>query len=146
MLTAVVSVIILLLCGAVVVTIAKDRGPGPDDAAVSYEYAWDRLDFASLFSLSAAELRDGLDRKQFVAAKKRACVRPAHGGSVGLVEAVVADNDVAVHRALARDRHGASRRAARRLDRPQPWPIDLIRPDGVDGWCTGTRSHRRRRR
>jgi len=39
---------------------------------VSYELAWDRLDFESLFTLSASELRDGLDRRGFVAAKKTA--------------------------------------------------------------------------
>ena len=93
MVTAVVAVIILLLCGAVVVAIAKDRGPGPDDVAVSYEHAWDRLDFASLFTLSASELRDGLDRKAFVAAKRAAYAERSE--LRGLVENVVAD-DVAV--------------------------------------------------
>jgi hypothetical protein len=72
MLTAIVGTILLLLCVAVVVGVAKDRGPGPDDVAVSYERAWDRLDFSSLFTLSASELRDGLDRKGFVAAKQAA--------------------------------------------------------------------------
>jgi hypothetical protein len=52
------------------VAIAKDKGPGPDDVAVSYELAWDRLDFESLFTLSGQELRDGRDRKSFVAAKR----------------------------------------------------------------------------
>ena len=93
MLTAVVSIIILLLCGAVVVAIAKDRGPGPDDVAVSYEHAWDRLDFAALFTLSAAELRDGMDRKKFIAAKRAAYAERTE--LRGLVASVVAD-DVAV--------------------------------------------------
>jgi len=97
-LTAVVSVIILLLCGAVVVTIAMDRGPGPDDVAVSYEHAWDRLDFASLFSLSAAELRDGMDRKRFIAAKRAAYAD--RGELRGLAANVVAE-DVAVRGAHA---------------------------------------------
>ena len=44
MLTAIVGTILLLLCVAVVVGVAKDRGPRPDDVAVSYEHAWDRLD------------------------------------------------------------------------------------------------------
>jgi hypothetical protein len=72
MLVAVVGAILLLLCLAVVVAIAKDRGPSPDDVAVSYEHGWDRLDFDALWTLSAAELRDGLDRRQFVAAKRAA--------------------------------------------------------------------------
>jgi hypothetical protein len=70
--TAVVGAIVLVLIFAVVVAIAKDRGPGPDDVAVSYELAWDRLDFESVFTLSGGELRDGRDRKAFVAAKQAA--------------------------------------------------------------------------
>ena len=72
MIIAVVGIIVLGLALAVVVAIARDKGPGPDDVAVSYELAWDRFDFESLFTLSAAELRDGLDRRAFVAAKKSA--------------------------------------------------------------------------
>jgi hypothetical protein len=63
---------VIALCIALVVAIARDRGPGPGDVAVSYEYAWDRLDFDALWTLSAKELRDGLDRRQFVAAKRAA--------------------------------------------------------------------------
>jgi hypothetical protein len=63
---------VIALCIALVVAVARDKGPGPGDAAVSYEYAWDRLDFEALWTLSANELRDGLDRKQFVAAKRTA--------------------------------------------------------------------------
>ena len=62
----------LLLCLAVVVAIAKDRGPVPDDVAVSYEMAWDRFDFDVLWTLSGSELRDGLDRHEFVDAKRAA--------------------------------------------------------------------------
>jgi hypothetical protein len=60
---------------------------------VSYEYAWDRLDFHALYSLSASELRDGLDRRHYVAAKRVAYAQRAE--LRGLVEQVVAD-DVAV--------------------------------------------------
>jgi hypothetical protein len=69
---AIVVVIVLGLALAVVVAIARDKGPGPDDVAVAYELAWDHLDFESVFTLSAAELRDGLDRRAFVKAKKAA--------------------------------------------------------------------------
>ena len=72
MIIAVVGIVILALMLAVVVVIAKDRGPGPGDVAVAYELAWDRLDFESVFTLSGAELRDGLDRRGFVAAKRAA--------------------------------------------------------------------------
>ena len=72
MITAVVGIVILALTIAVVVVIAKDRGPGPGEVAVAYELAWDRLDFESLFTLSGLELRDGLDRRGFIAAKRTA--------------------------------------------------------------------------
>jgi hypothetical protein len=63
---------VVVLCFALVVLVARDRGPDAAEVAVSYELAWDRLDFDALWTLSAAELRDGLDRRQFVAAKRAA--------------------------------------------------------------------------
>jgi hypothetical protein len=72
MVTAVVGILVLVVLFAVIVAIAKDPGPGPEDVAVAYEVAWDKLDFESLYTLSGRELRDGLDRHQFVAAKKAA--------------------------------------------------------------------------
>jgi hypothetical protein len=67
--------LVLLLCLALVIAVARDTGPGPGEVAVSYELAWDRLDFDSLWTLSGPELRDGLDRKGFVAAKRAAYER-----------------------------------------------------------------------
>jgi Domain of unknown function (DUF4878) len=93
MLVAVVGTILLLLCLAVVVAIAKDRGPSPDDVAVSYEHAWDRLDFDALWTLSAAELRDGLDRRQFAAAKRAAYADKQE--LRGLAAAVTVDESIA---------------------------------------------------
>lgn len=72
MVTAVVAVLVFLVMIAVIVAIAKDPGPGPGDVAVAYEVAWDHLDFESLYTLAGRELRDGLDRQQFVTAKKSA--------------------------------------------------------------------------
>ena len=72
MIFAVVITLVLLLCLAVVIAIAKDRGPTPDDVAVSYEMAWDRFDFDVLWKLSGTELRDGLDRHEFVDVKRTA--------------------------------------------------------------------------
>lgn len=52
------------------VAIARESGVSPAETAVAYEAAWDRLDFATLYDLSGIELRDRLDRRSFVAAKK----------------------------------------------------------------------------
>jgi len=67
-----VGILVFVLTLSVVVMIAKDRGPGPGEVAVAYELAWDHLDFESLFTLSGLELRDGLDRRDFIAAKRSA--------------------------------------------------------------------------
>ncbi len=94
MIIAVVGVVILALMLAVVVAIARDRGPGPGDTAVAYELAWDRLDFESLYTLSGTELRDGLDRHAFVAAKRTAYEQQRQLG--GLVDRVGIDEAVSV--------------------------------------------------
>jgi len=91
---AIVGVVILALALAVVVAIARDRGPGPGDVAVAFEFAWDALDFESVFTLSAAELRDGLDRRAFVAAKRAAYEQRASLG--GLVDRVGVDQAATV--------------------------------------------------
>jgi hypothetical protein len=96
--TAVVGIAVLVLMLAVVVMIAKDRGPGPGEVAVAYELAWDRLDFESLFTLSGPELRDGLDRRDFVEAKRNAYAQQHELG--GLVERVGVD-EVASSRDVA---------------------------------------------
>ena len=74
MILAVVGGIILLLCVALVIAVARDPGPRPDEVAFAYELAWDRLDFDSLWTLSGTELHDGLDRKSFISAKHAAYV------------------------------------------------------------------------
>lgn len=98
MITAVVGILVLALAITVIVMIAKDRGPGPGEVAVAYEQAWDRLDFESLFTLSGVELRDGLDRRGFVTAKRAAYAQQHELG--GLAERVGIDQ-VANSRDLA---------------------------------------------
>jgi hypothetical protein len=71
-LTAIIGVTILMLVISLVVVVAKDPGPSPDDVAVGYERAWDGLDFDALWALSGDELRDGMARKPFIAAKQAA--------------------------------------------------------------------------
>lgn len=97
MITAVVGTLVLLLALAVVVAIAKDHGPGAGEVAVAYEMAWDRLDFESLFTLSGPELRDGLGRRDFIAAK-RAAYREQHDLG-GLVERAGVDEVATVRNA-----------------------------------------------
>jgi hypothetical protein len=85
----VVGVVIVGLCVALVAVVTVDPGPSPVDVALAYEQAWDNLDFESLWSLSGDELRDGLSRPEFVAAKRAAYERQA--GLRGLADRVVAD-------------------------------------------------------
>jgi hypothetical protein len=84
--------LIVLLCIALVIAIAHDRGPGPADTAVSYELAWDRLDFEAIWNMSGIELRDGLGRKEYVAAKR---IAYATQGALGGLAADVVVDDVA---------------------------------------------------
>jgi hypothetical protein len=70
--SAIVAVVIFLLVITLVVIFAREPGPTPTDIAISYELAWDRLDFDTLWALSGPDLRDGLDKRDYVAAKKRA--------------------------------------------------------------------------
>jgi hypothetical protein len=77
---AVVGFIVLALCVALIVAVVRDPGPRPDEVALAYELAWDRLDFDSLWTLSGTELHDGLDRDKFIAAKRSAyAARPELG-------------------------------------------------------------------
>jgi hypothetical protein len=72
MTAAIIAVAVIALTLALVVIVARDGGPPPSDVALAYESAWDHLDFESLWMLSGDELRDGLGRKAFVAAKTAA--------------------------------------------------------------------------
>jgi hypothetical protein len=129
--TAVVAVIVLALALAVVVMIAKDRGPGPGEVAVAYELAWDRLDFESLFTLSGTELRDGLDRRAFIAAK-RSAYRQQHALG-GLVEqagvedlASTRDAAVAITRVELND-HTVVRNRVEMIRRNGRWQVVAYR-------------------
>ena len=86
----IVGILVLLVSVAVVVAIAKDPGVQPEDVAVAYELAWDKLDFESLYTLAGPELRDGLDRRQFIAAKDAAYAQ--QHAMTGLAERVGVDD------------------------------------------------------
>lgn len=72
MISIIVAVTVFAVVLAAIVLFARDRGPQPGEIAISYELAWDRLDFEALWVMSGDELRDGLDKKTFVAAKRTA--------------------------------------------------------------------------
>jgi hypothetical protein len=72
MISAIVALVIFALVITVIVLFAREPGPTPADIAIAYELAWDRLDFDTLWSLSGPEMRDGLDKRDYIAAKQRA--------------------------------------------------------------------------
>jgi hypothetical protein len=90
-------IVAMVICFALLifmwVSIAREPGPSPADVAIAYERAWDDLDFSLLFDLSGDELRDGLRRDDFIAAK-----RAAYQGKSGRLGAHVAiDTSVVGH-------------------------------------------------
>ncbi|HSO96676.1 MAG TPA: hypothetical protein VLV81_11610 [Acidimicrobiia bacterium] len=85
----VAGVVIVGLCVALVIIVSADPGPSPVDVAMAYEDAWDHLDFEGLWSMSGEELRDGLNRPEFVAAKRAAYEHQT--GLRGLADRVVVD-------------------------------------------------------
>ena len=79
------------------ISIGREPGPGPSDVAIAYERAWDELDFNLLFDLSGPELRDGLRRDQFLAAKRAAYAqRSARIGAEISVETSVSGTKTAL--------------------------------------------------
>ena len=99
MLTAVVAVAVVGLVIALVLAVACERGPPPSDVALAYEMAWDHLDFESLWAVSGDELRDGLGRREFVAAKVAAYAqqtRLSHLARDIVIESVDQGGDFAV--------------------------------------------------
>jgi hypothetical protein len=101
MLTAVVVVVIFVLILAFVLAVAREQGPPPSDVALAYELAWDHLDFESLWAVSGDELRDGLGRREFVAAKVAAYAQQArlsHLAREIVIENVDQRGDLAVVR------------------------------------------------
>ena len=71
--------VIVVLLGFLLYAIAHEPGPGAPDVAIAYERAWDELNFGLLWDLSGPELRDGLRRDQFIAAKRAAYATTPRG-------------------------------------------------------------------
>jgi hypothetical protein len=62
--------VIVALIGFLFYAVAHEPGPRAPDVAIGYEHAWDELNFGLLWDLSGPELRDGMRRDQFIAAKR----------------------------------------------------------------------------
>ena len=81
------------------ISVGREPGPGASDVAIAYERAWDELDFSLLYDLSGAELRDGLRRDQFIAAKRAAYADAEKNRRIGaeiVVETAVAGQQTAL--------------------------------------------------
>ena len=92
-------IVVFLLLLFMWISIGREPGPGPSDVAIAYERAWDELDFSLLFDLSGPELRDGLRRDQFIAAKRAAYKDAEKHTRIGAritVETTIAGNQTAL--------------------------------------------------
>jgi hypothetical protein len=127
MVTALVALAVFSLIVALVVAVARDPGPSPAESALAYEDAWDRLDFSSLWDLSGDELRDGLDRKAFVAAKQAAYSQQAGLGQlaqeVTLEDARTARSIAVVHTRVDLRDGGVARNEVRLTKRAGRWVV-----------------------
>jgi hypothetical protein len=126
-LTALVGVAVVVLVLAFVIAFARDQGPSPSDVALSYEQAWDGLDFTALWDLSGDELRDGLDRKEFVTAKAAAYAAQAGLGRLArrvVLEDARTNRSVAiVHTLLELRDGGAARNEIHLVKRAGRWAV-----------------------
>jgi hypothetical protein len=104
--TIVPLVVVGILIGALgmflLVALALQKTASPEDVAVAYELAWDRLDFERLWELSGDRLRDGRTRELFLADKQAAYAgeAPAMTGLVrrATVESLEVDKGHAIAR------------------------------------------------
>jgi len=71
--------VIVAILGFLFFAIAHERGPSAPDVAIGYERAWDELNFGLLWDMSGPELREGLRRDQFIAAKREAYANESRG-------------------------------------------------------------------
>jgi hypothetical protein len=137
MISAILAIVVLVLIVALVVAVARDPGPPAEDVAVAYEDAWDRLDFEALWTLSGDELRDGMGRRDFVAAKGAAYQRQPQLG--GLAARVVVEHlDVGKHAAVVRTRvdvreGGVARNEVQLEHRAGRWVVVAYHLLGSDG-------------
>lgn len=136
MVTAVVGVAIFVLIIALVIAVARDPGPPPDDVAVAYERAWDHLDFDALWAMSGDELRDGMGHRPFIEAKRAAYAGQADLGGLAdsvSVERFETGHQVAVvHTLVALRKGGAAHNEMQLEQRGGRWVVvsyRLLRSD-----------------
>ena len=99
----VVGILILALGVFLLVALTLQKTAAPEEVAVAYELAWDRLDFERLWELSGDGLRDGRTREAFLADKRAAYAGGALGGLTNLVRrAIVESLEVVKGHAIAR--------------------------------------------
>jgi hypothetical protein len=101
--SAIVALTVFALVVCVIVLFARDAGPAPADIVVSYELAWDRLDFDALWTLSGDEMRDGLDKRAYIQAKTAAYAGRTELGHLA-ARVDVQDVNVGIAHALVRTR------------------------------------------
>ena len=127
MVTALVALAVFALVVSLIVAVAHDPGPSPAESALAYEDAWDRLDFATLWELSGDELRDGLDRKAFVAAKLAAYSQQPGLGQlareVTLEDTRSAQSIAVVHTRVELRDGGTARNEVRLTKRAGRWAV-----------------------
>ena len=91
--------VIVALLGFLLFAIAHEKGPSAPDVAIGYERAWDELNFGLLWDLSGPELREGLRRDQFIAAKRLAYANAGKNARIGAritVETSIAGHQTAL--------------------------------------------------
>jgi hypothetical protein len=77
----------------------KEEPPAPEDVAIAYEMAWDRLDFSLMFDVCGSELREGMRRDGFIQMKRKAYGdHPAHriGAQIEVETSVLGDDTALV--------------------------------------------------
>ena len=102
------------------------------------EHAWDHLDFDLLFDLSGDELRDGMRRDRFVAAKRNAYENadgPERLGADVRVETSIAGNQTALVVTEVAAQGSSVRNNVMLEKRANGWVVVgySLRPDSGDG-------------
>jgi hypothetical protein len=122
---AIAIVLVFVLLGILWTAFAREQGPAAADVAIAYENAWDQLDFDLLYDLSGDELRDGLGRKQFVAAKKAAYTGDRHGrlGAEVAVEESMSTGQTALVVTRVTTSEGSVRNNVMLEHRPNGWLV-----------------------